>query len=248
MSIKSLLQLILLSLIFIIIGGIYYLYFYSGPTKKFTIGHNNLNDTVKSFSTDQEILEENNNLENQNLVNKSQDTERIKSSENTNNLKSKINSIEQTNNFKDEENSSKLKNLTKEIEYVATNKNGDIYKILAKYGKTNVDNYNILKLEDVKGTITSKERSRIYISSDFANYNYANQDSEFYSNVVIKYDNKEIKCDNLDLIIDDDIAIAYNNVLIKSEDKYMKAEMISFNIVSKEININSDNKVIVETN
>ena len=248
MSIKSLLQLILLSLIFIIIGGIYYLYFYSGPTKKFTIGHNNLNDTVKSFSTDQEILEENNNLENQNLVNKSQDTERIKSSENTNNLKSKINSIEQTNNFKDEENSSKLKNLTKEIEYVATNKNGDIYKVLAKYGKTHVDNYNILKLEDVKGTITSKERSKIYISSDFANYNYANQDSKFYSNVVIKYDNKEIKCDNLDLIIDDDIAIAYNNVLIKSEDKYMKAEMISFNIVSKEININSDNKVIVETN
>ena len=248
MSIKSLLQLILLSLIFIIIGGIYYLYFYSGPTKKFTMGYNNLNDTVKSFSTDQEILEENNNLENQNLVNKSQDTERIKSSENTNNLKSKINSIEQINNFKDEENSNKLKNLTKEIEYVATNKNGDIYKVLAKYGKTNVDNHNILKLEDVKGTITSKERSKIYISSDFANYNYANQDSEFYSNVVIKYDNKEIKCDNLDLIIDDDIAIAYNNVLIKSEDRYMKAEMISFNIVSKEININSDNKVIVETN
>ena len=100
----------------------------------------------------------------------------------------------------------------------------------------------------MKGTITSKERSRIYISSDFANYNYANQDSEFYSNVVIKYDNKEIKCDNLDLIIDDDIAIAYNNVLIKSEDRYMKAEMISFNIVSKEININSDNKVTIETN
>ena len=164
------------------------------------------------------------------------------------NSKSKINSIEKINNYKDKENSSKLKNLTKEIEYVATNKNGDIYKILAKYGKTNVDNYNILKLEDVKGTITSKERSRIYISSDFANYNYANQDSEFYSNVVIKYDNKEIKCDNLDLIIDDDIAIAYNNVLIKSEDRYMKAEMISFNIVSKEININSDNKVTIETN
>ena len=248
MSIKSLLQLILLSLIFIIIGGIYYLYFYSGPIKKGNTGYNNLNDTVKSFSADQEFLEENNNLENKNLVNKNQDAERIKSTENTNNSKSKINSIEKINNYKDKENSSKLKNLTKEIEYVATNKNGDIYKVLAKYGKTHVDNYNILKLEDVKGTITSKERSKIYISSDFANYNYANQDSEFYSNVVIKYDNKEIKCDNLDLIIDDDIAIAYNNVLIKSEDRYMKAEMISFNIVSKEININSDNKVTIETN
>ena len=179
MSIKSLLQLILLSLIFIIIGGIYYLYFYSGPIKKGNTGYNNLNDTVKSFSADQEFLEENNNLENKNLVKKNQDVEGIKSTENTNDSKSKINSIEKINNYKDKENSSKLKNLTKEIEYVATNKNGDIYKILAKYGKTNVDNYNILKLEDVKGTITSKERSRIYISSDFANYNYANQDLNF---------------------------------------------------------------------
>ena len=33
MSIKSLLQLILLSLMIIIIGGIYFLYFYSGPLK-----------------------------------------------------------------------------------------------------------------------------------------------------------------------------------------------------------------------
>ena len=33
MSIKSLLQLILLLLIFIILGSIYYMYFYSGPLK-----------------------------------------------------------------------------------------------------------------------------------------------------------------------------------------------------------------------
>ena len=34
----------------------------------------------------------------------------------------------------------KNKNLTKEIEYITTNKNGDIFKILAKYGKTNLKN------------------------------------------------------------------------------------------------------------
>ena len=32
----------------------------------------------------------------------------------------------------------KLK-ITKEIEYITTNKNGEIFKILAKYGKTNAE-------------------------------------------------------------------------------------------------------------
>ena len=140
-----------------------------------------------------------------------------------------------------------MKNLTKDIEYVATNKNGDVYKVLAKYGKTNIDNNNILNLEKVRGSITSKEKSEIYISSDYANYNYSNQESEFYSNVVLKYDKKEINCDNLELLIDDDIAIAYNNVVVKDDDMYIKAQKISFNLVTKEININSNDKVEIKS-
>ena len=41
----------------------------------------------------------------------------------------------------------------------------------------------------------------IYITSNFAEYKYDNQNSKFYSNVIIKYDNKVITCDNLDLEI-----------------------------------------------
>ena len=140
-----------------------------------------------------------------------------------------------------------MKNLTKDIEYVATNKNGDVYKVLAKYGKTNIDNNSILNLEEVRGSITSKEKSKIYISSDYANYNYANQESEFYGNVVLKYDKKEINCDNLELLIDDDVAIAYNNVVVKDDDMYIKAQKISFNLVTKEININSNDKIEIKS-
>ena len=140
-----------------------------------------------------------------------------------------------------------MKNLTKDIEYVATNKNGDVYKVLAKYGKTNIDNNSILNLEEVRGSITSKEKSKIYISSEYANYNYANQESEFYGNVVLKYDKKEINCDNLELLIDDDVAIAYNNVVVKDDDMYIKAQKISFNLVTKEININSNDKIEIKS-
>ena len=89
---------------------------------------------------------------------------------------------------------------------------------------------------------------KIYISSDYANYNYSNQDSKFFSNVVIKYDNKIIECDNLDIIIDNDIAIAYNNVVMTDKDTFIKAETISFNVITKEININSKDNVKIISN
>ncbi len=61
MSIKSLLQLILLLLIFIIIGGIYFLYFYSGPLKTKELSNNlniNKSEIDPGRTSNQEILEE----------------------------------------------------------------------------------------------------------------------------------------------------------------------------------------------
>ena len=70
----------------------------------------------------------------------------------------------------------KYTNLTKEIEYVTTNSKGNIFKISAEYGTTNIKNSDILDLEIVKGLISSKERSEINASSEKAMYNYDNQD------------------------------------------------------------------------
>ena len=60
----------------------------------------------------------------------------------------------QNNQYENKENQEKnfeenINNLTKEIEYITSNSNGDIYKISAKYGKTNLDDNNILDLEQV---------------------------------------------------------------------------------------------------
>ena len=60
MSIKSLLQVILFLLIIIIIGGIYFLYFYSGPIKNKEIVVNELDlqnsENKKELTATQEIL------------------------------------------------------------------------------------------------------------------------------------------------------------------------------------------------
>ena len=139
-------------------------------------------------------------------------------------------------------------NQSKEIEYIATRENGDIFKILAKYGRTNLKDSKMLDLEDVSGTISSKDKSDFYISSDFAKYNYTNQDSKFYSNVKIKYDDKEITCDNFELSVSENLAVAYENVVLKNSGSIMKAKTIIVNISTKDIKINSNDKIEVFKN
>ena len=116
------------------------------------------------------------------------------------------------------------------------------------YGKTNLENTNILDLEKVDGIISSLERSKIYITSDFAKYNYSNQNSKFYTNVVIKYDNKKMTCDYLDLEMKKNIAIAYDNVIVQDESSILKAQVIILNLITKDISINSEDKIKILTN
>ena len=65
--------------------------------------------------------------------------------------------------------------------------------------------------------------------------------------VEIKYINRVIICDNFDLKINDNIAVAYNNVIIKDNNSLMKAEKVTMNILTKDILIESKKKIEVNT-
>ncbi len=240
MSIKSVLQLILFSLIIIIIGGVYFIYFYSNEDLN-RISINEKSETiyneVSKLQNDQVILGD---KEMQNLDNTSKT--------NTNNIdtntKVKLNDKNKNNvilNSDDYINQNK--NLTKQIEYIASNKRGDTFKIFAKNGQTNLKNSNVLELNTVNGTIFSSEKNEIYIISDNAKYNYENYNSSFFNNVKINFDDKIILCDNLDFSFNDNIAVGYGNVTVKNENSIMNADSISLNIKTKDIVINSENKV-----
>ena len=120
--------------------------------------------------------------------------------------------------------------------------NGNKYQILANSGKTSPDDNNILDLINVRGKISSEIRSTIYITSDFAKYNSSNQNSNFYQNVVINYEDQQITCDNFDIDIETNLAIAYNNVIVTDPKSIMKAGEITFDLETKDININPDSE------
>ncbi len=254
MSVKSLLQIILFLLIVLIVGGIYFLYFYTAPINKQNEMEIVLDisekDIAQSKNSQQEVLEEleisdqeNSSNNDQKTFLKLEDNNKSINQLNTNKPKNDIDQKIIGENL----NIEKIQNLTKEIEYIISKENGDIYKINAKYGRTNPENSSILDLEIVEGIISSNIRSKIFISSDKAKYNYSSQDSKFYKNVEIKYDGKIITCDSLDLLISENIAVAYNNVMIKDENSLMKAQVITLDILTKDIKINSEDKVKVFT-
>ena len=237
MSLKSLIQIIIIFIVIIILSGVYYNYF--ANNKKISLEKDNqTNIETSKVLTTEDLPDETNEKKkiNNDEEIKNKDGENIKIEE-TKIVKNKT--TESQKKLKPEK--PKIDNIVKDIEYLTTDKNGNKYKILATSGRTNSENKNILDLDNVRGIITSNKRSAVYIVSDFAEYNAYKLNSSFYQNVVVNYEDKEITCDYFDVDMKTNIAKAYNNVVVKDPKSTMKAGKIILNIETKVININPDN-------
>jgi len=245
MSLKSLIQIIIILIIVIILGGVYFNYFANNNKISLENNEKKIETQIEEKETKKEtkVLNEkpvdkikiNENKEIKEL--KNEEVKQVKNEE-VKEVKNEIINLEKK--IKPEK--PEINNEVKDIEYLTTDKSGNKYKILATSGRTNSENKNILDLDNVRGVIKSKEKSTVYIVSDFAEYNSSNLKSNFYQNVVINYEDKEITCDYFDVDMQTNIAIAYNNVVVTDPQSIMKAGKIILNIETKVININPDNK------
>ena len=150
--------------------------------------------------------------------------------------------IEEKKILKEEQESgsknNKVSNTLKDVEYISTDRKGNRFRLLATSAKSNKDDNNFLDLNNVRGVITSDIRDPIYIVSDFGQYNTINFNSKFYENVIINYMEKQITCENFDIDMETNMAIAYNNVIVTDPNSTMKAGIITFDLETKDVNIN----------
>ena len=130
-----------------------------------------------------------------------------------------------------------LSNIIINLSYRSIDSNGNEYLLNAESGETSEEDVNIVILKKVKAIIKLKNKSNIYIYSDFAKYNSKNFNTFFYKNVSGEYANNNIICDNLDLLIKDNLAILYNNVNIMSNNSTANADEIILNLLNGNINI-----------
>ena len=271
MSIKSLIQSLILLLIIIIVAGVYFKYF---DTKK-----NLVNELTLSNETNQEKLEElekkisdleqKNKQLNQKIKNDKAISNKILVKEDKKEIDViKENTISKENNLnakksddkikieedaietkskkineKEKPKKKEIKNLVKDVEYTSVDQKGNKFYLLATSGKSNINDSNILDLKNVRGKITSDTRDTIYIVSDFAQYHSINLNSKFYENVVINYQDKQINCVNFDINMETNKAIAYNEVIITDPKSKIKAGMVEFDLKTKNIDIKPESAI-----
>jgi len=130
-----------------------------------------------------------------------------------------------------------LSNIIVNLSYKSVDANGNEYFLNADSGETSKEDANIVVLKKVKAIIKLKNKSNIYIYSDFAKYNSENYNTFFYKNVRGDYENNNIICDNLDLLIKDNLAILYNNINIIGNDSSANADQIVLNLLNGNIDI-----------
>ena len=260
MSVKSLIQILILLLIPAIVGVVYFKYF---DEKKSIVEEIKINEDIKNkklLDLEKKILElelKNNNLsqklqtklDEKIIIEKTSILESEKKTLSKNVKKSELDKKKEATTEKEkselkeiklENKDIQIKNFVKNVEYISVDERGNRFRLLANSGKTNDVNKNILDLENVRGEIKSDKRDTIFITSDFAEYNISNLNSKFYENVIIDYQNKKISCINFDINMITNKAIAYNDVIIKDPNSTMKAGIVEFDLKTKDININPE--------
>ena len=136
----------------------------------------------------------------------------------------------------------KSANIIKDIEYLSKDNSGNTYLINAKIGEIDSENSNIIFLKNVKAKISIIDSEDIYITSDFANYNSKNYDTNFFENIKIKYADHKIDCEYLDLLFNKNIAILNKNIVYKSLETNLLADRMEIDLITKNSKISMKNK------
>ena len=127
--------------------------------------------------------------------------------------------------------------VTENLVYKSKDARGNLYLLESKFGRTDKENKNIILLDKVTAKIKLVGKPEITINADYAEYDYDSLNTKFFENVNIKYSTNNITSDNLDLIFNKNIANMYNNVFFNNKTSKAKADLISMNFLTGNINI-----------
>ena len=138
------------------------------------------------------------------------------------------------NKIKNEILSENQNNLIKNLKYQVKFDNNSQYLISADLSELIYeDNVEIVKMQKVEANFINEENLPLKITSDKANYNNSNYNTEFSQNIVIQYEDNLIKSENLDLNFTENIVIIYNNVVYEGLNGLAKTDNIKIDLITK---------------
>ena len=165
----------------------------------------------------------------------------------------KIDEIKNTNSSiieSEEKNDLLKKNLVKKnadneiinLTYEKFDTNGNKYFINAKKGIIDSKRSNIIYMNEVEASLIYLNNERLIIYSKEAIFNKENFKTTFSKNVKLIYLEQMLKSDNLDFLIDKNIAIFKDNVKYYNQNTKAFSDIVIINLLTKEIEIKSKNQ------
>ena len=167
--------------------------------------------------------------------------------------KDEIDEIKNTSVLKIEKNKIDKKNIDNEIinlSYEKFDTNGNKYLIKAKKGLLDSKRPNIVYMNEVEASLTYLNSEKLIINSKEAIFNKENFKTTFSKDVKLIYLEQMLKSDNLEFLIDKNIAIFKDNVKYTNQNIEAFADIVVINLLTKEIDIKSNNqkKIVIKKN
>ena len=120
--------------------------------------------------------------------------------------------------------------IIKNANYVGTDNRGTFFKLNANLAQVFHDKPNLSNMEIVNAVITLRDGKIIYIKSDYAIYDKLTNNTNFMGNILVTESNNQITCDNLDLIMSENLIKIYNNVTYNGEKGLIKSDEVHIDI------------------
>ena len=147
------------------------------------------------------------------------------------------------NNFLNEDlKKKKIDNEITNLTYEKFDTNGNKYLIKAKEGILDSELPNIIYMNKVEASLNYQNNEKLIIYSKNAIFNKENFKTTFSNNVQLKYQEQILESDNLEFLINKNIAIFRDNVKYYSKDIEAFSDIVVINLLTKEIDIKSKNQ------
>ena len=140
-----------------------------------------------------------------------------------------------TNNFNS-------KNVIEDMEYFVKDEQGNFYSLKAEKSKIDQNNENKINLFNVKGKIKVKKNEEVYIFSDEAIYDSSTNDTQFFNNVKLLYNDHIVECEILALNFSNKYIILEKNLIYDNLKTKIIADKIEFDLITKNFKMTMFNK------
>ena len=128
------------------------------------------------------------------------------------------------------------------LTYEKFDTNGNKYLIKAKKGILDSKNPSVIYMSTVEASLIYLNKDKLTIYSKEAIFNKENFKTTFSKNVKLIYEDQILESNNLEFLIDKNIAIFKDNVKYYNQNIEAFADIVIINLLTKEIDIKSKNQ------